>query len=108
MLSLRCYLGFSLVAGSRGCSLVAVGELLIAVASGAVELGCADLSGCGGTWAQQLWFQALEPRCNGDAAWAQLLCSMWGLPGSGIELLSPALAAEFFTTEPPEKPSTDF
>ena len=29
---------------------------------------------------------------------------MWGLPGSGIELVSPALAGGFFTTEPPEKP----
>ena len=29
---------------------------------------------------------------------------MWGFPGSGIELVSPALAGGFFTTEPPEKP----
>ena len=27
-----------------------------------------------------------------------------GLPGLGIELVSPALAGEFFTTEPPGKP----
>ena len=40
--------------------------------------------------------------------WSGLLCpSPEGLPNSGIEfvyLASPALAAEFFTTEPPEKP----
>ena len=29
---------------------------------------------------------------------------MWELPGSGIELMSPALAGGFFTTEPPAKP----
>ena len=57
--------------------------------------------GCSGS-------QALEHRCNSGAAWAKLLCSMWDLPGSGTELRSPALAGEFFTTEPPEKPSTDF
>ena len=29
---------------------------------------------------------------------------MWDPPGSGIELVSPALAGGFFTTEPPGKP----
>ena len=29
---------------------------------------------------------------------------MWNLPGSGIKPESPALAGEFFTTEPPGKP----
>ena len=29
---------------------------------------------------------------------------MWDLPESGIEPVSPALAGEFFTTEPPGKP----
>ena len=28
---------------------------------------------------------------------------MWDLPGPGIELMSPALAGRFFTTEPPGK-----
>ena len=35
-----------------------------------------------------------------------LLCSMWDLPRSGIEPVSPALAGGFFTTEPPGKPRT--
>ena len=30
---------------------------------------------------------------------------MWDLPHPGIEPVSPALAATFFTTEPPGKPS---
>ena len=34
-----------------------------------------------------------------------MLCGMWDLPGSGFELVSPALAARFFTTEPPGKPT---
>ena len=33
-----------------------------------------------------------------------MLLSMCNLPGSGIEPMSPALAGEFFTTEPPGKP----
>ena len=28
---------------------------------------------------------------------------MWGLPGPGVEPVSPALAGRFFTTEPPWK-----
>ena len=30
-----------------------------------------------------------------------------GLPDPGIELISPALAGEFFTTEPPGKPKVE-
>ena len=30
--------------------------------------------------------------------------SMWDLPGSGMEPVSPALAGKFFITEPPGKP----
>ena len=48
--------------------------------------------------------QTLKHRLNGCGAWAQLLCGMWDLPKSGIELLSSALAGEFFTTEPLGKP----
>ena len=32
----------------------------------------------------------------------------WDPPGSGIELVSPALAGGFFITEPPGKPSLQF
>ena len=37
-------------------------------------------------------------------AGAELLHSMWHLPRPGIKPVSPALAAEFFITEPPGKP----
>ena len=33
---------------------------------------------------------------------------MWELHGSGIELVSPALAGGFFTTDPPWKPLNEF
>ena len=49
-------------------------------------------------------FQALEHRFNSHGTWVQLLCSTWDLPSSGIELVSPALAGRFFTTEPPGRP----
>ena len=40
--------------------------------------------------------QPLEHRLNNCGIWAQLLCGMWNLPGSGIEPMSPALASGFF------------
>jgi len=66
--------GLSLVALSRGDSLVVVCGFLIVVAS----LGC-------GTWALEpmgvsncaLW--ALEYRLSSCGAWAQLPCSVWDL-----------------------------
>ena len=71
--------------------------------SGAQALGCqasavaaCGLSSCG--------FQALECRLSSCVVWAQLFCSLWDLPWSGIKLMSPALAGRFFTTEPREMP----
>ena len=52
------YSGFSLVAVSRGCSLIVVHGLFIAVASLVVEhgaLGCTGFSSSG-TWVQEFWF----------------------------------------------------
>ena len=46
---------------------------------------------------------ALEHRLNSCGAWAQLFHSMWHLPRSGIEPMSPPLADGFFT-ESPGKP----
>ena len=40
-------------------------------------------------------------RASSYGAGPQLLCSMWDLPGSGIEPTSPTLAGGFFPTEPP-------
>ena len=54
------------------------------------------LSSCG--------LQALEHRLSSCGARAQLLCSMWDLPGPGLKPVSPALAGGFLTTVPPRKP----
>ena len=47
---------------------------------------------------------ALEHWLSSCGTQTQLFCSMWDLPGPGIEPLSPALAGAFFTTQPPGKP----
>ena len=41
---------------------------------------------------------ALECGHSSCGAWAWLPCSMWDLPGQGIEPVSPALAVRFLTT----------
>ena len=64
---------------------------------GARALGSVGFSSCSS--------QSVEHRLNSCGAWAQLLCSRWGLPGSGIEPMSLALAGRFSTTEPPGKPA---
>ena len=48
--------------------------------------------------------QALEHKLNSCGARALLLHGMWDLLGPGIELVSPALAGGFFTTESLVKP----
>ena len=55
------------------------------------------LGGCG--------LRALERRLSSCGAQAQLLCSMWDLPGPGLEPVSPVLASRFLTTAPPGKSS---
>ena len=54
------------------------------------------LSSCGS--------QALEHKLNSCDQQAELLRGTWGLPGSGIELESPAFVGKFFTPEPLGKP----
>ena len=53
-----------------------------------------------------LLLQSTSPvhRLRSCGAQAGLLCSMWDLPGPGIEPASPALVGRFLTTEPPGKP----
>ena len=58
--------------------------------------GTRGLSGCDS--------QALEHRLSSCGAWAELPLSMWDLPRLGSKPVSPALAGNFFTTEPPAKP----
>ena len=80
--------GLSLVAVSRGYSLVELHGLLVAVASpcGAWSLGHVGFSSCG--------------------AWAQLPCSLWGLPGPGIEPGFSVLAGRFLTAGSSRKSCT--
>ena len=47
---------------------------------------------------------ALEQRLGSCGARAKVLYGVWDLPEPGIELVSPALAGEFFAIEPPGKP----
>ena len=81
VLGVRHCASVSLVMESGGCSLIAVLELLIVVTSLVAEhrLGSCD------------------PQ-------AYLPCGMWDPPRPRIELMSPALAGGFLTTEPPGKP----
>ena len=50
---------------------------------------------------------ALERRLSSCGARAELLHGMWGLPGPGLEPVSPALAGRFLTTAPPGKSLND-
>ena len=70
---------------------VAVHGLLIAVASLVAERRLY------GDWASVV-----------GSSWASLPCSMWNLPGPGIEPMSPALAGGFSATMPPGTPSLHF
>ena len=91
---------FSLVGESGGYSLVMMCGLLILVASLVAEhrfYMARGLSRCGS--------RALEHRLYSCGTRAQLLHGLWDLPGPGIKPVFPALAGEFFTTEPPEKPT---
>ena len=69
---------------------------------------------CCGAWALGAWAsvvaahglsswgtRALERRLSSCGTQAQLLRSMWGLPGPGIRPVSPVLAGGLLTTVPP-------
>ena len=75
--------------GGFSCGLLALG------ARASVVVAC-GLSSCG------LW--ALECRLSSCDTRAQLLHSMWDLPGSGIKPVSPELVGGFLTAAPPGKP----
>ena len=75
-------------------SLVATHRLLTAVVSLVVEHGLwgTGFSSCG-SW-------ALAHRLSSCGTRTGLLLSMWDLPGSGVEPMSPALVGRFVTTGP--------
>ena len=100
MLGLCCCIGFllwtaGLLSSCRvGFSLL---ELLLFQSMGFIVHGL------------QLWL--LGSRAQAQQlrhTWVQLLCSMWDLPGSGIELLSPVLADGLLSIAPPGKPLAYF
>ena len=86
--TLRCSAQASHCGGFSCCGAWALGTQASVVAAH-------ELSSCGS--------QALEHRLSSYGAWAQLLRGMWGLPGPGLEPVSPALAGGFLTTAPPGK-----
>ena len=90
--------GLSLVAVSRGhsslqCVAFSLRWLLLWWSTGS---RCAGFGSCGS--------RTPERRLSSYGARAQLLCSMWDLPGPGLEPMSPALAGGFSTTAPSGKP----
>ena len=93
MLDLHCCAGFSLVAVSGDCSLVAVWGHLIAVASLVAEHGLKV------AWAQELW------RTGSIVVAHRLNCSSaCGIFWISDKPVSPAMAGGFFMTETPGKP----
>ena len=111
-LGLRCCTRAFSSCGEQGLLFIVVRRLLIAEASLVAEHGLQvrrfqqlqhtgsvfvahELNSCGS--------QALEHRLSSCGVRAQLLCSMWVLPGPGIEPVSLALAGGFLTTVPPGK-----
>ena len=101
-----------LVAASGGYSLLwcvgsSLQQLLLLQSTGSRHVGFSNCS----MRVQQLWHagprarrlsscgsRALECRLSSCGARAQLLGSMWDLPGPGIEPMSPALAGRLLTT----------
>ena len=111
---------FQFIFGCTGSSLLSASFLQLwrvgaTLRCGARASHCGGFSCCGaqalGAWASVLaahglgscGSRALECRLSSCGARAQLLCSMWDLPGPGLEPLSPALAGGFLTTVPPGK-----
>ena len=89
--------GLSLVAGSGGysslqCAGFSLRWLLLLRSTGSRLTG---FSSCGS--------RALERRLSSCGARAKLLCSMWDLPGPGLEPVSPELAGGLLTSVPPGK-----
>ena len=76
-----------------------VRRFLIAVASLVVEHRLQS-PGASGIAVPRVWSSGSIVEAHGLSS----VHSMWDLPGSDIELMTPGLADGFFTTEPPRKP----
>ena len=89
--------------GCVGSSLLHAGFLQLQRAGATLRCGArASVAVSRGLSSCVSW--APEHRLSSCGARAQLLCSMWDLPGPGLEPVSPALAGGFLTTVPPGKP----
>ena len=101
---------FSLVVASRCCILAAMPEPLIVVASldGECRVSGTQASGVAARSLSSYGSPALEDGLSSCVPWASWLHGMWNLPKSGMELVSPALASRFLTTESAGKPSRSF
>ena len=110
------FLFFNLfIFGCIGSFLPCVGFIQLRQAWATLHWG-ARASRCGGFSLQSMGSRhagfsscgsrALECRLSSCGARAQLLHSMWDLPGLGIEPVSPALAGRFLSTAPPGKPAS--
>ena len=88
-----------------GSSLLHVGFLQLQPAG--APLGCgARASHCSGFSCCRAW--ALECELSSCGSGAQLLHSMWDLPGPGIKPVSPALTGRLLSTAPPGKSKIGF
>ena len=94
--------------GCVGSSLLCAGFLQLRQAGATLRYGarashCGGFSCCGaqalGMWASVV----VAHRLSSCGSRAQLLHSMWDLPGPGIKPVTPALAGGFLTTVPPGK-----
>ena len=114
MFFLSFFLSIYLLIGCAGSSLLRelfsnCGEWRLLSSCGARAPHCSGFSchraqalECVGSAVLVPW--ALGHQLNGCCTPAWLPHSMWDLPGSGTEPVSPALAGRFCTTKPPGKP----
>ena len=110
---LKIYLFYVFIFGCIGSSLLRVGFSLVAENGSYSSLQCAGFSlrwllllrsmGSRQAGFSSCGSRALEPRLSSCGARAQLLRSMWDLPGPGLKPVSPAMAGGFLTTAPPGK-----
>ena len=105
VLGLCCCTGFFFFpsCGKQGNPLAAARGLLLGgfPCGGAWAQGHAGLLSCS-SWAPRLWSTSAIIVVH--SLGTILLHGTWGHPRSGTELMSPALAGGFFTSEPPGKP----
>ena len=96
VVGLCCCTGFSPGTASKGCCLVIAHGLLFSVAYLVAEHGLQGLwPSVFVAWElSSVGSQTVEHRLNRFGTWAHLIFGLWNRPGSGIEPVSPTLAAD--------------